>query len=214
MEIEQQIQAKGLTAPRITPADIEAVIVSEHYFTAGQAGGVVLAGPATLPFGLTPEQSRPAALDLITICVLILRNGHRIVGVNEGPVSGANFDAELGHKMARQKAIDQIWPLLGYELRSKLDLIPGGLASASLPGMTVHVGTKAIRAKPMTRQAYNDLRGWTLPAGEKGSDLGCLVEYLDGGAPNVPGFDGYVSWSPAAVFIRAYGPPLAAQQEN
>ena len=32
--IEQEIQAKGLTAPRVTPADIEANIASEHYFTA------------------------------------------------------------------------------------------------------------------------------------------------------------------------------------
>ena len=35
--IEQEIQAKGLTAPRITPADIEANIASTFYFTAAQA---------------------------------------------------------------------------------------------------------------------------------------------------------------------------------
>ncbi len=35
-QIEQEIQAKGLTAPRITPADIEANIASEHYFTADE----------------------------------------------------------------------------------------------------------------------------------------------------------------------------------
>ena len=34
--IEQEIQAKGLTAPRVTPADVEANIASEHYFTAGE----------------------------------------------------------------------------------------------------------------------------------------------------------------------------------
>jgi hypothetical protein len=39
--IEQEIQAKGLTAPRITPADIEANIVGEHYFTAADAGRAV-----------------------------------------------------------------------------------------------------------------------------------------------------------------------------
>lgn len=33
-DIEQEVQAKGLNAPRITPADIEANIASEHYFTA------------------------------------------------------------------------------------------------------------------------------------------------------------------------------------
>jgi len=67
--------------------------------------------------------TRPASwtnLDHITICVLILRNGTKIVGVNEGPVSRANFDAELGRKLARDKAVDQIWPFLGYVLRNKL----------------------------------------------------------------------------------------------
>ena len=32
--IEQEIQAKGLTAPRVTPADIEANIVSSENFNA------------------------------------------------------------------------------------------------------------------------------------------------------------------------------------
>ena len=36
-QIEQEIQAKGLTAPRVTPDDIEANIVGEHYFTAADA---------------------------------------------------------------------------------------------------------------------------------------------------------------------------------
>lgn len=110
--IEAEIQAKGLTAPRVTPADIEANIASEHYFTGadGVSAGV-LDGRA---IGSLPS------LGLITFCVLVLRNGHRIVGVNEGPVSTANFDAELGRKLARQKAIDQVWPLVGYELKERL----------------------------------------------------------------------------------------------
>lgn len=69
-----------------------------------------------------------------------------------------------------------------------------------------YIGTKVIQATPMTRQAYNDLRGWTLPADEDGNDAGFLVEYEDGGKANVPGFAGYVSWSPADVFQRAYRP--------
>ena len=32
--IEQEIQAKGLTAPRVTPQRIQDVIAREHYFTA------------------------------------------------------------------------------------------------------------------------------------------------------------------------------------
>ena len=70
--------------------------------------------------------------------------------------------------------------------------------------MNTYIGTKIIRAKPMNRQAYNELRGWTVPADENPADDGYLVEYLDGGTPNVAGFVGYVSWSPKAQFEAAY----------
>lgn len=70
--------------------------------------------------------------------------------------------------------------------------------------MTKHIGVKLINAFPMTRQAYNDFRGWQLPADENGADEGYLVEYLDGGKPNTDRFDGYVSWSPKEVFEKAY----------
>lgn len=72
--------------------------------------------------------------------------------------------------------------------------------------MKRYIGTKMINAKPMTRQAYNDFRGWTLPADENGADEGYLVEYVDGGKGNTDHYAGYVSWSPAEVFDRAYCP--------
>ena len=69
-----------------------------------------------------------------------------------------------------------------------------------------YIGTKLINAVLMTRQHYNDFRGWQLPADENGDDTGFLVEYLDGGKANTPQYEGYVSWSPADVFERAYRP--------
>lgn len=66
------------------------------------------------------------------------------------------------------------------------------------------IGTKIINAQPMTRLAYNQLRGWTVPADENPADDGYLVEYQDGGKPNVPGYAGYVSWSPKEQFEGAY----------
>lgn len=72
--------------------------------------------------------------------------------------------------------------------------------------MNKHIGTKLINAVPMTRQAYNDFRGWKLPDDENGADEGYLVEYLDGGKPNTERFDGYVSWSPKEIFNKAYRP--------
>jgi hypothetical protein len=119
-QIEQDIQAAGANvAPRITPADVEANIASEHYFTAGQANGLVLAGPAALPGGLSREQASPTALDLLTFCVLVLRNGFTVTG-ESACASPENFDAEIGRKIARANAVQKIWPLMGYELRSKL----------------------------------------------------------------------------------------------
>lgn len=70
----------------------------------------------------------------------------------------------------------------------------------------LYIGTKLINAQPMTRQAYNELRRWDVPADENPADDGFLVEYLDGGKANVPGYAGYVSWSPKDVFERAYKP--------
>ena len=62
--------------------------------------------------------------------------------------------------------------------------------------------SKKVEARPMTRQAYNDLRGWYLPSNENGADEGYLVEELDTSSPNHTDFLGYISWSPKAVFER------------
>ncbi len=72
--------------------------------------------------------------------------------------------------------------------------------------MKQYIGTKMIKAMPMTRLVYNQMRGWTVPADENPNDAGYMVEYLDGGKPNVPGIEGYVSWSPAEQFDNAYRP--------
>ena len=70
--------------------------------------------------------------------------------------------------------------------------------------MSSYIGTKLVNAKPMTRQEYNDFRGWKLPEDERGDDKGYLVEYVDGGKANTAEYAGYVSWSPVDVFERSY----------
>ena len=70
--------------------------------------------------------------------------------------------------------------------------------------MNKYIGTKSVRAKPMTRLAYNQLRGWQMPEDENGDDQGYLVEYLDGGKPNLQEYEGYISWSPKEQFDNAY----------
>lgn len=105
--IEQEIQAKGKTAPRITPADIEANIRYETTFTAAEGAMQADGDPGD------------EALELLTIYVLVLSNGFTVTG-ESACASPENFDSEIGQKIARANAISKIWPLMGYELKSKL----------------------------------------------------------------------------------------------
>ena len=114
--IEAQIQAKGKTAARVTPADIEANIASEHYFTAGDA--LKAMDPEEYALWVDDYPSG-AALNLLTFCVLVLRNGFTVTG-ESACASPENFDPEIGRNIARQNAVAKIWPLMGYELRTKL----------------------------------------------------------------------------------------------
>lgn len=91
--IETEIQAKGLTAPRLTPALIDAQIVGERYHVFD---------------GTT-----------LTVCALILRNGFVVTG-ESAAASPLNFDADLGRKIAYDNARNKIWALEGYLLRDRL----------------------------------------------------------------------------------------------
>lgn len=92
-EIEQDIQAKGLNAPRITPDSLDAKITAELYHVF----------PGTT----------------LTVCCLVLENGFTVTG-ESAAVSPENFDEEIGRKIARAEARDKIWQLEGYLLRERL----------------------------------------------------------------------------------------------
>ena len=111
--LEREIQAKADKAPRVTPSDIEAEIVSEHYFTAAD-------GARMSPHGNHPVQDmNTGVLGLLTFCVLVLKNGFTVTGESACAIP-ENFDAEIGRNIARQNAVSKVWPLLGYELKTKL----------------------------------------------------------------------------------------------
>lgn len=117
--VGQMIEEKGMTAPRITPADLKANIATEHYFTAFDGVCGAYRNNDDVHVGDTPDASNSQALPLLTFCVLVLRNGFTVTG-ESACASPENFDAEIGRKIARQNAEQKIWPLMGYELRSKL----------------------------------------------------------------------------------------------
>ena len=112
--LEREIQAKGLTAPRVTKEDIEAEIVSEHYFVASdaiqQANAVHVFGGAGWYLGATQR---------MTFCVLQLKNGFTVTG-ESACVSAENFDTQIGRDYARANAIEKMWLLLGFRLADKL----------------------------------------------------------------------------------------------
>lgn len=150
-QIEQQILAKGLTAPRIAPADIEANIVSEHYFTADEGNfGHQYLRTINENGGVIDREARTnhaPSLKLLTFCVLVLRNGFTVTG-ESACASPENFDAEVGRYIARQNAFNKIWPLMGYELRSRLAPKEGYTASDVADASTSTDGiTGAIRFK-------------------------------------------------------------------
>ena len=90
---EEMIQSKNLNAQRLTPALIDETIIDEAYY--------VFPGTTS------------------TICRLTLKNGYSTIG-ESAAVSLANFDEEIGRKVARENARHKVWALEGYLLKQKL----------------------------------------------------------------------------------------------
>lgn len=155
LTLEQEIQAKGLTAPRITPDDIERVIERAEYFTAADAfrfgwltadhqdrdtremvgrvaNSLQTSSYSSSSSNIDIHADTPQSLKLLTICVLTLRNGFTVVGTS-ACASPENFDAAVGRKAARNNAVQHIWPLEGYLLKQRLYMgeqfaIAGGIS--------------------------------------------------------------------------------------
>lgn len=98
-------QAVAKTPNRVSLDDIKANIAAEYFLTGDKAIGS----------GAPAHES----LSVLTICILVMRNGFTIIG-KAAPADAANFNPELGRTFAREDAIRQVWPLMGYALRDKL----------------------------------------------------------------------------------------------
>ncbi|MBW5896049.1 hypothetical protein IM881_06190 [Pectobacterium brasiliense] len=165
--IEKEIQDKGLTAPRVTQHHIESVIASEHYFTAGD-------GIAGVCYRQVKTLHSPQELELLTLCVLVLKNGFTVTG-ESACASPENFDSEIRRKIARQNAVNKIWQLEGYLLKQRLyeqslsEPLPDDVESTTLPrDQCVKINgipfslleeVKAITGKGGTALAFENLPG-------------------------------------------------------
>jgi hypothetical protein len=103
--------AANAVAPRVSLADIQLAIERCFYFTGGEAARAY--DPATA------REQAVSSLDPLTICIVVMRNGFSVIG-KSAPASPANYNAELGRKLAYEDAVRQIWPLMGFALRDRL----------------------------------------------------------------------------------------------
>lgn len=91
--LENEIQAKGLIAPRLTPDLINKTVskVEFHVFSDS----------------------------CLTVCCMTLKNGFTVTG-ESACASPENFNEEIGRRIAQDNARNKIWALEGYLLKEKL----------------------------------------------------------------------------------------------
>lgn len=115
--------AAGRTAPRVSLADIENNILATIYLNGLDA---VKAAVRRTTLGTEVDYEHYARkavgrhLDHLTLCLLVLKNGFTVIG-HSAPADPANYDENLGRKLAHENAIRQVWPLMGYALKEKLN---------------------------------------------------------------------------------------------
>ena len=95
--IEKEIQAKGMTAPRVTPDDLLKNITDTEIVKHVSRSGQVLRW-----------------------AVLTTQNGYAVAGKPSCAASKENDNAEIGEKLAIQNATDELWQLMGYALKERL----------------------------------------------------------------------------------------------
>jgi hypothetical protein len=95
-KLEVKLIQKGMVAPRLSPHDIDKVIVGETF--------------TVLPSGKC------------MVCELTLKNGYTVRG-ESATVSRENFDPEIGKDISRKNAREKIWGLEGYLLQERIHIM-------------------------------------------------------------------------------------------
>ncbi len=111
LKVTDAASAAVAVAPRVSLDDIKAYIAERHDFMAAEVVPDWQDGYKAAP-GKHP-------LDLLSICLLVMRNGFTVVG-KSAPASADNFDAALGRQYAYEDAVRQAWPLMGFALRDRI----------------------------------------------------------------------------------------------
>ena len=93
------------TALRVTEEAIKDSIAGEYYVTADKAFG--------------HDVPLLDGMELLTICVLVLKSGFTVTGTS-ACANPEIFDAATGRLYAREDAVRKIWPLLGFALKARI----------------------------------------------------------------------------------------------
>ena len=96
-EIENKLIINEKVAPRLSPQDLDANIVDTAIVKFTSKSGQILRW-----------------------AVLTTKNGFAVTGKPSASVSAENDMPEIGEKIAISNARDELWPLMGYELKSRL----------------------------------------------------------------------------------------------
>lgn len=109
---------------QVTKEMVENEIVSVNYFTGSQ--GLAGANFAELfpcsdnNHELVEETAKAyreanSRLNILTICVLTVKNGFTFVGTSV-PIDFKAFDEKKGREIARERAVEQVWKFLGFRI--------------------------------------------------------------------------------------------------
>ena len=105
--------APDRAAPQVTPADVEAAIANEHYYT-GSEGSYAA-------WKKTDEMEPPDFTPLrgLMHCALVLKNGHVVTG--EALLQDLSKpDPERARASARRRAFDKAYDMVVYAERERL----------------------------------------------------------------------------------------------
>lgn len=107
-ETASAASAKAQGGTRVSLQDIKDQIALVQYCTADWL---------VTERGITLAQVEQ--LKVMTICLVVMKNGWIVIG-KTASADPKSYNAELGEKLAYEDCIRQLWPMLGYNLRTRL----------------------------------------------------------------------------------------------
>jgi hypothetical protein len=111
-EIEK-LAAANATAPRVRLTDIEDYIFGVFYQT-----GDHLLDHSDIRVAAYKDTELYERARLMTVCTIMMKNGFMVIG-HSTPASAENYNFDLGKKLAYDQAFKQLWPLMGFVLKTR-----------------------------------------------------------------------------------------------